>query len=80
LAAVFWSLCDAMVFSYRKDISTHKQFYKGNYKIFIGFFFYRDLVYDKDIFLAIDYRQQSAVCKTTFLPNFTKRPLWFTDS
>lgn len=27
-----------MIFSYRKDISTHQLFYKGNYKILIGFF------------------------------------------
>jgi len=26
-----------MIFSYRKDIKTHKVFYKGNYKILIGF-------------------------------------------
>ncbi len=30
----------AMIFSYRKDIKTHKLFYKGNYKILIGFFIF----------------------------------------
>jgi cytochrome bd-type quinol oxidase subunit 1 len=27
----------AAIYSYRKDIKIHKQFYKGNYKILIGF-------------------------------------------
>ncbi|CAM2879702.1 hypothetical protein [Flavobacterium frigoris] len=27
----------AMIFAYRKDIKIHKEFYKGNYKILIGF-------------------------------------------
>lgn len=27
----------AMVFAYRKDANLHKIFYKGNYKILIGF-------------------------------------------
>jgi hypothetical protein len=27
----------ATIYSYRKDIKIHKEFYKGNYKIVIGF-------------------------------------------
>jgi uncharacterized membrane protein required for colicin V production len=27
----------AMIFAYRKDAKLHKMFYKGNYKILIGF-------------------------------------------
>lgn len=27
----------ATVYAYRKDIKIHKEFYKGNYKILIGF-------------------------------------------
>jgi hypothetical protein len=27
----------AMIFAYRKDLALHKRFYKGNYKILIGF-------------------------------------------
>lgn len=27
----------AAIYSYRKDIKIHKEFYKGNYKIVIGF-------------------------------------------
>ena len=33
----FISFIIAAVYSYRKDIKIHKQFYKGNYKILIGF-------------------------------------------
>ncbi|WP_338648120.1 hypothetical protein V5J73_05295 [Flavobacterium sp. KS-LB2] len=27
----------AAIYSYRKDLKIHKEFYKGNYKILIGF-------------------------------------------
>jgi hypothetical protein len=27
----------AMIYAYRKDLALHRQFYKGNYKILIGF-------------------------------------------
>ncbi|MGO4904393.1 hypothetical protein [Flavobacterium sp. W20_MBD1_R3] len=27
----------AMIYAYRKDLALHKRFYKGNYKILIGF-------------------------------------------
>ncbi|MBD0726040.1 hypothetical protein B6A10_12725 [Flavobacterium sp. L1I52] len=40
-----------MIFSYRKDINTHKLFYKGNYKILIGFFIFIGLLFVIKIFL-----------------------------
>jgi hypothetical protein len=40
----------AMVFSYRKDIVTHKQFYKGNYKILLGFFIFIGILFVIKIF------------------------------
>jgi hypothetical protein len=27
----------AMIYAYRKDLALHREFYKGNYKILIGF-------------------------------------------
>ncbi|RTY87697.1 hypothetical protein EKM02_12395 [Flavobacterium sp. RSP49] len=27
----------AMIYAYRKDLALHRKFYKGNYKILIGF-------------------------------------------
>ncbi len=40
-----------MIFSYRKDIITHKIFYKGNYKILIGFLIFIGLLFVIKIFL-----------------------------
>lgn len=40
-----------MIYSYRKDITTHKIFYKGNYKILIGFFIFIGLLFIIKIFL-----------------------------
>lgn len=40
-----------MIFSYRKDIKTHKLFYKGNYKILIGFFIFIGLLFIIKTFL-----------------------------
>lgn len=34
-----------IIFSYRKDIKTHKVFYKGNYKILIGFFLFIGILF-----------------------------------
>lgn len=34
-----------ITFSYRKDIKTHKIFYKGNYKILIGFLLFIGLLF-----------------------------------
>ncbi|SHL82852.1 hypothetical protein SAMN05443543_105228 [Flavobacterium flevense] len=39
-----------MIFSYRKDIQTHKIFYKGNYKILIGFFIFIGILFVIKIF------------------------------
>nr|WP_281299054.1 hypothetical protein [Flavobacterium limnophilum] len=36
-ASFFVAFVIAMVFAYRKDAQLHKIFYKGNYKILIGF-------------------------------------------
>ncbi|SEA99242.1 hypothetical protein SAMN05443667_11486 [Flavobacterium gillisiae] len=35
----------AMIFAYRKDIKIHKEFYKGNYKILIGFLVFIGLLF-----------------------------------
>lgn len=39
-----------MIFSYRKDIKTHKLFYKGNYKVLIVFFIFIGLLFLIKIF------------------------------
>jgi hypothetical protein len=39
-----------MIISYRKDIKTHKVFYKGNYKILIGFFIFITILFLIKIF------------------------------
>ncbi|MFC3335848.1 hypothetical protein [Flavobacterium palustre] len=39
-----------MIISYRKDIKTHKIFYKGNYKILIGFFIFIGILFLIKIF------------------------------
>ncbi|MEN9907949.1 MAG: hypothetical protein RLZZ540_1090 [Bacteroidota bacterium] len=39
-----------MIISYRKDIKTHKVFYKGNYKILIGFFIFIAILFLIKIF------------------------------
>lgn len=36
-ASFFIAFVIAMIFAYRKDANLHKIFYKGNYKILIGF-------------------------------------------
>ena len=38
-------------FSYRKDILVHRTFYKGNYKILIGFLVFIGLLFVIKIFL-----------------------------
>jgi len=40
----------AMFFSYRKDARLHKIFYKGNYKILIGFLVFIGLLFIIKIF------------------------------
>ena len=39
-----------MIIAYRKDIKTHKLFYKGNYKILIGFFIFIGILFLIKIF------------------------------
>ncbi len=41
----------AMVYSYRKDIVLHRIFYKGNYKILIGFLIFIGFLFVIKIFL-----------------------------
>ncbi len=36
-ALFFVAFVIAMIYAYRKDLALHKRFYKGNYKILIGF-------------------------------------------
>lgn len=40
-----------MIFAYRKDITIHRVFYKGNYKILLGFLFFIALLFVIKIFL-----------------------------
>ena len=40
----------AIIFSYRKDITIHKEFYKGNYKILIGFLLFIGILFMIKIF------------------------------
>jgi hypothetical protein len=41
----------AMIFAYRKDVALHKKFYKGNYKILIGFALFIGILFLIKIFL-----------------------------
>ncbi|MRX38087.1 hypothetical protein GJU43_02260 [Flavobacterium sp. LC2016-23] len=41
----------AMIFAYRKDLALHKIFYKGNYKVLIGFFLFIAILFVIKIFL-----------------------------
>ncbi len=40
----------AMVYAYRKDLALHKMYYKGNYKILIGFFLFIGILFMIKIF------------------------------
>lgn len=40
----------AMVYAYRKDLKLHKVYYKGNYKILIGFILFIGILYIIKIF------------------------------
>lgn len=40
----------AMIFAYRKDAKLHKTFYKGNYKILIGFILFIVILFMIKIF------------------------------
>jgi hypothetical protein len=41
----------AMIYAYQKDAKLHKVFYKGNYKILIGFILFILILFLKKIFL-----------------------------
>lgn len=41
----------AMIFAYRKDANLHRVFYKGNYKILLGFLFFIGLLFVIKFFL-----------------------------
>ncbi|WP_264553982.1 hypothetical protein [Flavobacterium sp. N2038] len=40
-----------MIFAYRKDLALHKIFYKGNYKVLIGFLLFIVILFVIKIFL-----------------------------
>ncbi len=40
----------AMIYAYRKDATLHKLFYKGNYKILIGFLLFIGILFMIKIF------------------------------
>ena len=41
----------AIIIAYRKDANLHRVFYKGNYKILLGFFFFIGLLFLIKIYL-----------------------------
>ena len=49
-ACFFVAFVIAMIFAYRKDASLHQIFYKGNYKILIGFLVFIGLLFVIKIF------------------------------
>ena len=49
-ACFFVAFVIAMIFAYRKDASLHQNFYKGNYKILIGFGLFIGLLFLIKIF------------------------------
>lgn len=49
-AYFFVAFVIAMIFAYRKDASLHQIFYKGNYKILIGFGLFIGLLFLIKIF------------------------------
>ncbi|MDD2821537.1 MAG: hypothetical protein PHW29_09770 [Flavobacterium sp.] len=49
-ACFFVAFVIAMIFAYRKDASLHQIFYKGNYKILIGFGLFIGLLFLIKIF------------------------------
>ena len=44
-ACFFVAFVIAMVYAYRKDIVLHRKFYKGNYKILVGFVVFIGLLF-----------------------------------
>lgn len=49
-ALFFISFVIAMVYSYRKDLRLHKIYYKGNYKVLIGFIVFIGILFFIKIF------------------------------
>lgn len=49
-ACFFIAFVIAMIYSYRKDVVLHRKFYKGNYKILIGFIIFIGLLFVIKIF------------------------------
>lgn len=41
----------AMIYAYRKDITLHRRFYKGNYKVLIGFLLFIGFLFAVKVFL-----------------------------
>ncbi|AWA31502.1 hypothetical protein HYN48_11820 [Flavobacterium magnum] len=50
-ACFFVAFVVAMIYAYRKDIVMHRQFYKGNYKILLGFLLFIGLLFVIKIYL-----------------------------
>lgn len=44
-ALFFVAFVIVMIFSYRKDVLTHRFFYKGSYKVLIGFLLFIALLF-----------------------------------
>lgn len=44
-ALFFIAFVIVMVFAYRKDVATHKLFYRGNYKVLIAFLLFIGLLF-----------------------------------
>ena len=49
-ALFFISFVIAMVYSYRKDLRLHEIYYKGNYKVLIGFIVFIGILFFIKIF------------------------------
>jgi len=49
-ACFFVAFVIAMIYAYRKDAELHKTFYKGNYKILIGFILFIVILFMIKIF------------------------------
>lgn len=49
-ACFFVAFVIAMIYAYRKDLALHKIYYKGNYKILIGFLLFIGILFMIKIF------------------------------
>jgi len=50
-ACFFVAFVIAIIYAYRKDVLLHRRFYKGNYKILIGFLLFIGILFLIKIFL-----------------------------